>query len=246
MIARILLVAIAAGVIAGAFVTAAQSFKVIPLIYQAETYENKTPAEATAVDQTTNRPPAHAHDGTEPKNHSHEQRAEWSPQDGFERVAYTLLTNVLNGVGFGFLLTAVIVFAGFDISWTIGILWGVGGFLAFSFFPAIGLPPEMPGIVAADIVERQVWWAAAVAGALIGLGLLAFGKNLAFKVLGVVIIAIPQVVGAPHINLQEVSSSVPAELAAQYVVATLLTTALFWLVLGASVGGLLHRFGKPV
>ena len=245
MITRILLVAIAAGVIAGAFVTAAQSFKVIPLIYQAETYENKTPAGAPAVDQTINQPPAHAHDGTESKNHPHKQSAEWAPQQGFERVAYTLLANVLNGVGFGFLLTAAIVFAGFGISWTTGILWGIGGFLAFSFFPAIGLPPEMPGMVAADIVERQVWWAATVACTLIGLGLLAFGKNLPLKVLGVVIIAIPQVVGAPHINLAEVSSSVPAELAAQYVVATLLTTGLFWLVLGASVGGLLHRYGKP-
>jgi len=231
MIARILLVAIAAGVIAGAFVTAAQSFKVIPLIYQAEAYENKAPA--------------HTHDGTEPKNHSHEQSAQWAPQDGFERVAFTLLSNVLTGVGFGFLLTSAIVVAGIGISWTTGILWGMGGFLAFTFFPAIGLPPEMPGMVAAGIVERQIWWAATVVCALIGLALLAFGKNLPLKILGVVIIAIPQVVGAPHVNLAGVSSSVPAELAAQYVVATLLTTALFWLVLGASVGGLLHRFGKP-
>jgi len=245
MIARILLVAIAAGVIAGAFVTAAQSFKVIPLIYQAETYENNAPAEAMAADQTTGQPPAHAHDGSEATGHSHEQGAEWGPQDGFQRLAFTFLTNVLTGVGFGFLLTAAIVFAGFGISWTTGILWGIGGFLAFSFFPSIGLPPEMPGMVGADIVERQVWWAATVACALVGLALLAFGKSPPLKVLGVVIIAIPQVVGAPHINLSEMSSSVPAELAAQYVVATLLTTGLFWLVLGASVGGLLHRFGKP-
>jgi cobalt transporter subunit CbtA len=222
MIARILLVAIAAGVIAGTFVTAAQSFKVIPLIYQAETYENAASEKAAA-------PPV---------------AADWAPQAGFERVAYTLATNVLNGVGFGFLLTAVIVFAGLGISWSTGILWGVGGFLAFSFIPAIGLAPEMPGMVAADIVDRQIWWAGAVVSALIGMGLLAFGKGAAFKVLGLVILAIPQVVGAPHVNLAEVSSSVPAELAAQYVVATLLTTGLFWMVLGASVGGLLQRYGN--
>jgi len=234
MIARILLVAIAAGVFAGAFVTAAQSFKVIPLIHEAETYENAAPEKAVAsVSDSQSVTPVTAN------------ADDWSPQNGFERVAFTLLTNVLTGVGFGFLLTAVIVFAGFGISWTTGILWGIGGFLAFSFIPAIGLPPEMPGMVAADIVERQIWWVAAVACALIGMGLLAFGKNVALKTLGVVIIAIPQVVGAPHINLAEVSSSVPAELAAQYVVATLLTTALFWIVLGASVGGLLQRYGKP-
>ena len=245
MIARILLVAIAAGVIAGAFVTAAQSFKVIPLIYQAETYENNAPAEAMAADQTTGQPPAHAHNGSEVTGHSHKQSAEWAPQEGFQRLAFTLLSNVLTGVGFGFLLAAAIVFAGFGISWTTGILWGMAGFLAFSFFPAIGLPPEMPGMVAADINERQIWWAAAVVCTLIGLGLLAFGKGPAFKVLGVVIIAAPHIFGAPHVNLSEVSSSVPAELAAQYVVAVLVTTGLFWLVLGASVGGLLQRYGKP-
>jgi len=223
MIARILLVAIAAGVIAGAFITAAQGVKVIPLIYQAETFENAASEKAA-----------------EPA-----VPADWAPEAGFERVAYTLVANVLTGVGFGLLLTAAIVFASFDISWIAGILWGIGGFLAFSMIPAIGLPPEMPGMIAADIVDRQIWWTAAAACAAIGLALLAFGKGLAFKVLGVVIIAIPQVVGAPHANLSEASSSVPAELAAQYVVATLATTALFWLVLGASVGGLLQRYGKP-
>ncbi len=243
MIARILLVAIAAGVIAGAFVTAAQSYKVIPLIFQAETYENNAPAETMAADQATGQSPAH--DESETSGHSHDQRAEWGLQTDFQRLALTFLTNVLTGVGFGFLLTAAIVFAGFGISWATGMLWGIGGFLAFSFFPSIGLPPEMPGMVAADIAERQIWWVAAVVCTLIGLGLLTFGKGAVFKVLGVVIIASPHIFGAPHVNLSEMSSSVPAELAAQYVMATLATTGLFWLVLGASVGGLLHRFGKP-
>ncbi len=243
MIARILLVAIAAGVIAGAFVTAAQSYKVIPLIFQAETYEDNAPAEAMAADQTTGQSPAH--DESEATGHSHDQSAEWGPQNDFQRLAFTFLTNVLTGVGFGFLLAATIVFAGFGISWAIGMLWGIAGFLAFSFFPSIGLPPEMPGMVAADIAERQVWWVAAVVCTLIGLGLLAFGKGAVFKVLGVVFIAAPQIYGAPHVNLSEMSSSVPAELSAQYVVAVLATTGLFWLVLGASVGGLLQRYGKP-
>ena len=223
MIARILLVAIAAGVIAGAFVTAAQSVKVIPLIYQAETYEN------AASENTT----------TSAAN------AEWAPQDDFQRVAYTLLTNVLSGVGFSLLLTAAIVFAGVGISWTTGILWGIGGFLAFSLIPSISLPPEMPGMVGADLLERQIWWSVAVTSALVGLGLLAFGKKLAFKILGIVIISVPHAIGAPHVNLSEASSTIPAELATQFVMATLLTTALFWLVLGASVGGLLQRYAKP-
>jgi len=218
MIARILLVAIAAGVIAGAFTTAAQSIKVIPLIYQAEAYENAAGAQTPA---------------------------QWAPEDGFQRVAFTLLTNVLTGIGFGLLLTAAIVFAGFDISWPVGALWGIAGFFAFSMLPATGLPPEMPGMIAADISERQIWWGAAVISAITGMALLAFGKGLAFKVLGLGIIAIPHIVGAPHANLNAASSSVPAELAAQYVVATLVTTALFWLVLGALVGGLLQRFGRP-
>ena len=245
MIARILLVAIAAGIIAGAFVTVAQSMRAVPLILQAETYETGEPAAATAVDKTAVEAPAHAHDGTEVAGHSHEKSTEWAPQDGFQRIAFTLLTNILLGVGFSLVLTAAIVMAGVDISLKTGILWGLAGFLVFTVSPTIGLPPEAPGMVAADIIDRQIWWGGAVISAAIGLALMVFGKSPVFKILGLGIIFLPHIIGAPHPDLQTQSSNLPAELAIRFVMATLLSTGLFWVVLGASIGGLMQRFGKP-
>jgi len=102
----------------------------------------------------------------------------------------------------------------------------------------------MPGMVASDITGRQIWWVAAVICAAIGLALLVFNKSIVFKILGLGIIALPHIIGAPHIDLHTQASNVPAELAVQFVMATLLSTGLFWVVLGASVGGLMQRFGK--
>ncbi len=240
MIARILLVAVAAGVIAGAFATAAQAVKVIPLIYQAETYE-KT-ASAAKTDATADL--AHTGAEAEDASHAHGGDNSWAPADGFERLAYTLATNILLGVGLSFLLTAVIVIAGFEVSWKTGALWGVAGFMAFTLIPSISLPPEMPGMVASDIAGRQIWWGSAVISAVIGLALLVFNKKPVFKILGLGVIALPHIIGAPHADLAAGTSAVPAELATQFVMATLLSAGLFWLVLGASVGGLMQRFGK--
>lgn len=247
MITRILLVAIAAGMIAGAFATVAQAVRVVPLILAAEVYENTAPDEAAVADKTTKETTTHSHDNAEAKGHthSHGEEEEWGPEDGFERTAYTLLSNILLGIGFALVLTAAIVMSGGELSLKLGALWGVAGFMVFSVLPAISLPPEIPGMIAADITLRQYWWVATVACGGIGLALLAFNKVTAFKVLGVAFIALPHIIGAPHADLHTQSSTVPAELAAQFVMATLLSTGLFWLVLGTSLGGLMQRFGKP-
>lgn len=236
--------AIAAGMVAGAFATIAQSARVIPLILEAETYENAASEIVAGAEQTTT---THSHENGEAKAHSHGEGEgeEWAPDDGFERTAYTFLFNVLSGVGFSLLLTAAILLAGVDMSLKSGIIWGLAGFLVFTVSPAISLPPEMPGMVASDVIGRQVWWLAAVICAAIGLALLVFNKSTVFKILGLGVIALPHIIGAPHVDLHIESSNVPAELAVQFVMATLLSAGLFWIVLGASVGGLLQRFGKP-
>lgn len=247
MIARILLVAIAAGVIAGAFATVAQAVRVIPLILEAETYENAAPEPTAAAAPTKKEAAGHSHDNAAAKGHSHgdTEADEWGPEDGFERTAYTLLSNILLGVGISLVLTAAIVMAGMDITLKTGMIWGLAGFLVFTISPAVGLPPEMPGMVASDITGRQVWWGATVISSAIGLGLIVFGKAIPFKALGVVVLALPHIIGAPHLDLHAEASNVPAELAVQFVMATLLSAGLFWLVLGASLGGLMQRFGKP-
>jgi len=99
------------------------------------------------------------------------------------------------------------------------------------------LPPELPGMAAADLVDRQVWWVATALASAAGLACLAFARPVWAKALGLVVLVIPHVVGAPR---PADVGAVPAELAAEFVVASLLAAAMFWLVLGG-VSGWLHR-----
>lgn len=219
MIARILLAAILAGMAAGIFVTAVQAYKVIPLILEAETYEG---AAAAATGEA-----------------GHAQGEDGAPGADIERTLFTLLANVLTGVAFGLLLTAAIMFSGRGVSLGHGVIWGIAGFTAFSLAPSMGLPPELPGMPGADLADRQVWWWATVVLTAAGLALLLLPKAAAFKVLGVVLIVAPHVVGAPQPGAHE--TAVPAALAAEFATATIVMSALFWVVLGGATGWFLGR-----
>jgi len=226
MIGRIFLAAIAAGLIAGAFVSAAQMVKVVPLIHAAENYE--APA-----------PHAHSHDTGAAAGHSHDEQS-WMPEDGGERIMFTVLTNIILGAGFALLIAAGMTLRGTATDWRRGLIWGAAGFLAFSFLPALGLPPELPGMAAADLTGRQLWWVMTVVASAGGLGLIAFAANWPLRVLGIAMLTIPHIVGAPHPH-EFSSGGVPAELAAQFVATSLVTAGLFWLVLGALTGHFIGR-----
>ncbi len=244
MIGRILLAATVAGVIAGVFISAAQMFKVVPLIYAAEAYE--APAPATAPAPSSPAPaaaPTHSHipqPGGQPAAHDHSHAAtDWLPEDGFERIAFTTLSNIVIGAGFGLLLAAGMTIRGRVTDWRQGLVWGAAGYLAFSLLPALGLPPELPGMAAADLVGRQAWWVMTAATTAGGLAFIAFGSTWAWRGIGALLILMPHVVGAPHTH--DYGGLVPAELAAQFVSATLVTAGLFWLVLGGLTGHFVGR-----
>lgn len=227
MIGRIFLAALAAGLLAGVFVSGAQMLKVVPLIHMAEQYEVEAPT-----------PTAHSHDNATTTEHHHNGDS-WAPEDGFERMAFTFLTNILVGVGFGLLLAAGMALRGQHVGWRNGIIWGGCGYLAFSFLPALGLPPELPGMAAGDLAGRQIWWLMTAAASAGGITLILLTSKWAFRVLGAALLIIPHFVGAPHPH--EFGGNVPAELAAQYVTASLVTAGLFWLLLGALVGQFIDR-----
>lgn len=229
MIGRVLLAAVAAGVIAGAFVSGAQMLKVVPLIYAAEAYETPAALEAHS----------HTHDDTSSGGHEHNGAA-WAPEDGFERITFTALTNIVLGAGFALLIAAGMTLRGRATDWRQGLIWGASGFLAFSLLPAMGLPPELPGMAAADLTGRQLWWIMTVAASAAGLALIAFGKNWALRFLGAALLSIPHIVGAPHPDEYAVGG-VPAELAAQFVATSLVTAGVFWLLLGALTGHFIGR-----
>ena len=63
-----------------------------------------------------------------------------------------------------------------------------------------------------------------------GLALLAFGSHWLLRILGVLILALPHLVGAPHPAAHE--SLAPQALEQEFILASLLTNAAFWSVLG--------------
>mgnify|MGYP006190378305 FL=1 len=111
-----------------------------------------------------------------------------------------------------------------------GLLWGLAGFATFSLAPAIGLPPELPGTAAADLLLRQYWWVGTAATTAAGLALLAFGGQWWLRLLGLLLLPLPHLVGAPQPEVHE--SLVPTALSQHFIVTSLLVNALFWAALG--------------
>jgi len=228
---RIFFAAVLAGLAAGIGMSALQHWKVAPLILIAETYEGAAPAHEHADAA------AHEADG-----HTHDAEA-WAPADGLERASYTVLANVLTSIGFGLLLAALSVLSGIGITARNGALWGLGGFVAFQLAPAVGLPPELPGMAAAELGARQLWWWGTALST--GAGLLAIAKfrnSIAVAAAALLILA-PQIIGAPQL-VAEHGSAVPAELASAFAAATLAVGASLWLGMGPLLGWLNQRFAE--
>jgi len=221
MFRSLFLAALAAALCAGLVFSIVQQTRLSPLIYAAEAFEG-----ASAAGEP------HVHEGeTEPHTHGDD---EWVPQDGVERVAYTVLANVLAAAGYALILGAVSVALGMPITAANGLFWGLGGFASFMLAPSFGLPPGLPTMAIADTFARQVWWwGTAIAT---GAGLLAYAKWRAPWALAVaaVLIALPHVVGAPQ--PPDEATAVPASLAANFAASVLVASAVMWSVLGLAFG----------
>ena len=255
MIVRYLLAALVAGLFSGVLMTAAQEARVVPLILHAEEYEGGD--EAPAADGATEGQ-SHEHSSLGAIDALAEVAAYFSPVSvahahegeedeggimfGMSRFSGTLLANLVTGTGFALLLAGVSLVTGNPITVANGALWGAAGWLAVHMLPAIGLPPELPGFPAAELGARQVWWVLTVLLSAAGLYLLFLKQGLVAKVIGVVLIAAPQVYGAPQPT--DISSNVPAVLGAEFAVAALATTLFFWIVLGLSLGFANEKIAK--
>lgn len=227
MIKRIAQTAGFTGLLAALLLTLLQSFWVAPLILEGETYEQAPAAEM------------HAHDATAVAAHEHEPEA-WEPENGWQRVLSTTGGNLVVAVGFALMLAALYTLHA-PRRTREGLLWGIAGFLVFCLAPNLGLPPELPGTAAADLSLRQSWWIGTAASTAAGLALLVFGRNVLLKGLGVAILLVPHVIGAPQPEVHE--SLAPEALEQQFIIASLLTNAVFWLGLGLISTWLFRRQG---
>ena len=154
---------------------------------EAEEFENKQSADARYTTGTDN-----IHN-----NDSKSDHPEWEPASFVERIVYTSLTTIISGVGFALLIVSALVIRGSSGGFRIGVLWGIGGFAAFILAPAAGLPPELPGMMKAELIGRQLWWLGTAIVTATGLWILVFYKNPSLYVLAFILLLAPHVLGAP-------------------------------------------------
>lgn len=223
MTQKMLTSAVFAGIAAGLFAALLQFTFVIPPLLEGELYETG----------------ARIHFG---ENGSPES-ARGAPALGGEwgRHTMTVAFNMITYTGYGLLLAALMAFAalrGIATTTKQGLVWGIAGFIAVQLAPAIGLPPELPGTPAAEVGPRQFWWFATIILSASGLGLIAFGRAY-IPWLGAALIALPQILGAPH--LEAYYGVAPPELSAHFVSLSLGAAAAGWAMLGLCVAFFMNR-----
>jgi cobalt transporter subunit CbtA len=230
MFKTIVFSAFGAALLVGVSVSIVQSVTTEPLILHAEEFENAGPAPARDHATPAVTEPAAAHE--------HEEEA-WAPADGVQRTLFTVLANLVTAFAVSLILVGLMFLKGDPIDARRGLLWGLGGFAAASLLPALGLPPELPGTPAADIVTRQIWWIATITASAAGIGLLVFGRHWGAWTAGVMLIIAPHLIGAPPPPSHDVSY--PGALAGEFVIASLIVSAVLWSLSGLASGFLYRR-----
>jgi cobalt transporter subunit CbtA len=216
MFRRIFFAAVLAGIAAGIIMSAVQHFRVTPYIIAAETFEHAPHDHGAAHVQSM---PA-----AEP----------WKPDEGLQRIAYTVLANLVISIAFALSLLGASFLLDLPITPANGALWGLCGFLVFSLAPSAGLPPELPGFPVAELWTRQLWWWFTVAMTAAGLAIAAKHRAPGYLGLAILLIGLPHLIGAPNPPTYE--TSLPAHLASGFVANAIASAAVFWLVLGLALG----------
>ena len=230
---KIVVVAAMAGFVAGAFETAAHHFGTAAIIAKAEIFEKA----AGETQGATGTPSIAASNSMAAMSHDADAMA-WEPKEGFQRTALTVLADILKDIGFALLLATAYALHGREVDWRKGLYWGLAGFATFTLAPGLGLPPEIPGTASAPLLDRQIWWVATAIATGAGLGLLFLTQRAAWALAGVALLVLPHVFGAPQ--PAEYRSAAPESLTHQFVAAAVITSLLFWVVLG-SLSGFLYK-----
>ncbi|MBY5590874.1 cobalt transporter subunit CbtA [Rhizobium leguminosarum] len=209
---RLFLLALLAGVTGGVFASALNIAVNVPIILEAEVFEHAS-GHVAAGDQAL---------------HEHGESA------ALGRNFLTLMATILAFVGYALLVTVVAEISGGLQSWRSGLWWGAGGFLAVGLVPALGLPPELPGMPAADLLQRQLWWLSCAACSAGGLLTSARFQRAPAYLVSALLLAAPFLYGAPV--APDTTSLVPEDLHRLFVLGTLAAGFLSWLAMGVALG----------
>ena len=224
MLSRFIISAVFAGAAAGLLTGLLQLVFVQPVLLHAELYEGGDLV----------------HFGAEAVSAHPELPGFDLMRDGLS-VIFTMLTYT----GYALILIGAMSFAeerGTPITARWGILWGIAGFVAFHLAPGFTLAPEVPGVAAADVTARQIWWFATVAAAVVALWLIAFGRSPVMILIAAVLLAAPHLIGAPEPDT--FAGPVPTEIGALFAARALGVGLAAWVMLGAFAAYFWQREGE--
>lgn len=216
MFTRILTSALLAGAGAGLIAALLQLVFVQPVLLHAELYESGELVHfgAEAVSARPDLP------GIDPL------------RDGL-----SILFTILTYAGFALVLTALMSMAegmGHEITARRGLLWGLAGFVAVHLAPGFTLAPEVPGVAAADVAARQVWWIGTVVAAAGAMSLIFFGRGGMAWGAAALLLLVPHLIGAPE--PESFAGPVPTELGALFAARSLGVAMAGWVLLGGLAG----------
>ena len=249
---RLIWSALATALLVGTVQTGVQRWQVASLILAAEVFEEqKAPVPNPAQ---TLADPAHAEMAA---SHEHEHGAKaWEPENGAERTGWTWVANVLHAFSMALLVFAVmglwLIRRGtYLASLPLAGLVAAAGWLSFHLWPALGLPAVVPGMDAAPLHARQLWWVLAVASAGLACAVVGFARAPWRWVVSALLLATPFVVGAPQLNgdafagYDTTAHTALERLASQFAWATTWVSLSFWGSLGLVGGLVFQRWLRP-
>jgi len=254
---RLIWSALLTAVVVGSVQTGVQYWQATPLILAAEVFEDqKAQSLAPAVDA-----PAHAHaeGAVGGHEHAHEEPApahehgaeSWQPANGAERTGWTWVANMLHAFSMALLVFAVMGVWLYRRGAAVGSLRladvvAAAGWLSFHLWPSLGLPAQVPGMEAAPLEARQLWWVLSVGCAVSACAVAGFARAPLRWLVAAALLALPFVVGAPHLQGDALAGFGPEahaaleQLGAQFFWATTWVALSFWACM-ALVGGLAFR-----
>lgn len=153
-------------------------------------------------------------------------------RDGLS-IVFTMLTYT----GYALVMVALMAMAegqGHTINGRTGLLWGMAGFIAFHFAPGLTLAPEVPGVAAADVGARQIWWTGTVASAAVAMWLIAFARSWMLWGVAAVLLLAPHVIGAPEPAV--FTGPVPTEIGALFAARAFGVGMAAWALVGCFAG----------
>ena len=245
---NILLSAILVGVFSGLLYGLFQHFQISPIIYAAEAYE--VAEDATDAVET---PAAHSH-AEAAGHHEHNEEA-WGPEDGAERIGYTIGADIAIGIAYALFMISLMALHNLKankpkLTMATGAAWGIASMIIFFAAPAMfGLHPEVPGTEAAILENRQGWWLLCVALTAAGIAVLYYAP-IKFKLGGLLLAATPHIIGAPMPEHHGFANTDPqaiealTQLTTQFYLFTAVGMVIFFVLLGALSGLAVQRFVK--